>query len=225
MLPMPSGTFKNADRIHRMVILPDYQNLNIGTKLMDWFGDWYINRGKKLFIKSTHVRLANHCMNKNGWIETSSSNVAITSRASKEHLWTCIVNRPAYSFEYVGDDYFTKHHKTLIIDDNDICPSEEFLKDLKNKYYLTVITGNTQVVNDCENLCKKLGIRTEILYVNNGREFVKRSINYNNLIHTNISKDKYNDLLNNINNNNEDNHKKFENDLSFKNLKKFEWDI
>ena len=39
MLCMPSGTSKHSYRGHRLVVLPDYQNLGVGTKINEFLGD------------------------------------------------------------------------------------------------------------------------------------------------------------------------------------------
>ena len=74
--------------------------------------------------------------------------------------------RIAASFEYMGEDYASKPHKIIVVDEHDTIPSVEQLRDLKEKYYLVVATGNARNENECEKLCKSLGIRTELLYIN-----------------------------------------------------------
>ena len=39
MLCMPSGTSKHSYRGHRLVVLPDYQNLGFGTKINEFLGE------------------------------------------------------------------------------------------------------------------------------------------------------------------------------------------
>lgn len=50
VLPIPSGTLKNGYREHRLVVLPDYQGLGIGTRLSNALGDYYISNGNKYFV-------------------------------------------------------------------------------------------------------------------------------------------------------------------------------
>ena len=156
-----------------MVVLPDFQGLGIGTKLVDFFGELHIQQGRKLYLKSTHVRLAAHCKSDSRWRETSSSGKALSeSRGSDAIKYkNRIMNRPAYSFEYVGLDYDTKPHKTIVVDDDSTITKEELAK-LKDQYYLVVATGKPKEENQCERWCKELGIRTEQLYCNkNGKLF------------------------------------------------------
>lgn len=173
-LAMPNGSYKYAHRVHRTVILPDYQGLGIGTKILDWFGNYYLNQGKKLFIKSTHIRIANHCRKHIGWLESSSSGKSIEKLGGNQanKYKNMILNRPAFSFEYVGEDYAVKPHKTMVIDDQII--SKDELMSLKEKYYLTIVTGKPKEDNETELMCKELGIRTEQLYVNKCGELRKK---------------------------------------------------
>lgn len=41
---------KNLKRISRIVILPDYQGIGIGTQVVDFFGEYYKKLGYKLSI-------------------------------------------------------------------------------------------------------------------------------------------------------------------------------
>ena len=41
VLPQPSGCYENAWRIHRLVILPDYQGLGVGVKLLEYVCDLF----------------------------------------------------------------------------------------------------------------------------------------------------------------------------------------
>ena len=40
-LNLPSASLKYAFRTHRLVILPDYQNLGCGTKFEEFIGEYY----------------------------------------------------------------------------------------------------------------------------------------------------------------------------------------
>ena len=166
VLNQPSGSYKYAFRIHRVVVLPDFQGLGIGTKIIDFFGKYYISQGNKLFLRTTHSRFKNHCRDSNDWIEGSSSG-KISNAGGKSHelkYRNYDRTRTPFSFEYVGSDYFDKEHKVIVIDDGDVVPSVDELNRLKENYYLIVATGNTKEHSELENTCKELGIRTELLY-------------------------------------------------------------
>lgn len=57
ILAMPSGAIQNAFRISRIVVLPDFQGLSIGIKLLNYFGSLYLTDNKKLYIKSSNPSL------------------------------------------------------------------------------------------------------------------------------------------------------------------------
>jgi hypothetical protein len=57
ILPMPSGTIQNAYRISRLVVLPDFQGLSIGMKLLNYFGSLYLSDNKNLYIKTSNPSL------------------------------------------------------------------------------------------------------------------------------------------------------------------------
>jgi hypothetical protein len=77
------------------------------------------------------------------------------------------LGRIAYSFEYMGEDYATKPHLNIYIDDNDAINYDVMKRDLawlKNKYWLCVITGEINTPSKIEDVCLELGIRTQLLY-------------------------------------------------------------
>lgn len=57
ILPMPSGTIKNAFRVSRLVVLPDFQGLGIGIKILNFFGSMYKKDNKTLYIKTSNPSL------------------------------------------------------------------------------------------------------------------------------------------------------------------------
>jgi ABC-type lipoprotein export system ATPase subunit len=68
ILPMPSGTISDAFRVSRLVILPDYQGLSIGIKILNIFGAMYKSIGKHLYIKTSNPSLFNGMKNsENTW--------------------------------------------------------------------------------------------------------------------------------------------------------------
>lgn len=98
VLPLP-GMIKNAYRIHRLIVLPDYQGLGIGTKLLKEICKLYSSVNKKMYIRTSHIKLYNYMIKSNDWIETARSGVVSPQQGV---LWKVIDNRIAYSFKYVG---------------------------------------------------------------------------------------------------------------------------
>jgi len=64
ILPFPHGNIENGFRISRVVVLPDYQGLGIGFKIIDYFGSLYKTDNKTLYIKTSNPALFS-VMNKN----------------------------------------------------------------------------------------------------------------------------------------------------------------
>ena len=57
ILPMPSGTLKNAWREHRLVILSDFQGLGIGNVLSETIGQILLKKGKRFYSKTANKKL------------------------------------------------------------------------------------------------------------------------------------------------------------------------
>jgi ABC-type lipoprotein export system ATPase subunit/GNAT superfamily N-acetyltransferase len=57
ILPMPSGNIENAFRVSRLVILPDFQGLGIGLKILNYIASLYKADNKKLYIKTANPSL------------------------------------------------------------------------------------------------------------------------------------------------------------------------
>lgn len=180
VLPIPSGTLKNGYREHRLVVLPDYQGLGIGTRLSNALGNYYISNGNKYFCRSTHVKLAKSRLLPNSpWIETSSSRKLRknVNDGVHNHGFTFDDKRIAYSYEYVGIDYKTKPHLRVVIrKDNDLEHCRKILSQILNKYknfYIIIVIGTAKQEDNYnyEIACKELGIRTEVLYIKSQGEY------------------------------------------------------
>lgn len=179
VLNMPSGTNKYCFRVHRIVILPDYQGLGFGTILLDWFGEYFISKGLKLFIRSSHIRLAQHCRSCGKYKENNTSqkirnsNSAYGTQLKKyRHL---DFKRAAYSFEYVGERFFTQPHQIIIADSTtEITQAEEYLNQiLRKNCYPIIVTNIADQVNEnsFEKIAKTKGIRTEVLWIKRNNVF------------------------------------------------------
>lgn len=171
VLNQPSGSCKYAYRVHRAVVLPDYQGLGIGTKLFDFFGKYFLSKGNKLFLRSTHIRLANHCRHNVNWIESNSSNkISNVGSALHEIKYRhCDRKRTPFSFEYVGENYVTKPHQPILcLGEVSKDEARKYLNKIinKNKFPI-IVTGvaDSKIINIWEEIAIEQGIRTEILFV------------------------------------------------------------
>jgi len=87
ILPMPSGTVKDAFRVSRLVILPDYQGLSIGIKILNIFGALYKSIEKHLYIKTSNPSLFNGMKNNiNTWKLMKENNDVSQIKKSNDRL-------------------------------------------------------------------------------------------------------------------------------------------
>jgi ABC-type lipoprotein export system ATPase subunit/GNAT superfamily N-acetyltransferase len=87
ILPMPSGTVQNAYRVSRLVVLPDYQGLGVGIKILNYFGLMYKNLGLSLYIKTSNPSLFNGMSrNQNNWKLISENNNVDQIKMNNEKL-------------------------------------------------------------------------------------------------------------------------------------------
>lgn len=176
VLPFPSGTLKYAFRQHRLVILPDFQGLGIGTTVNNFLGDHYINNGYKYFIRTTHTRMRRHMESNRSWRPTSKNGTLRSKKVISDALNKCLTGdrRIAASFEYMGNDYATKPKKIIKVDKvSDIYKFKNYINDLKKNYYIIVATGTPIEDNEIELAMMELGIRTEQLYYRKNGELVE----------------------------------------------------
>ena len=110
MLPMPSGTVKNAWRESRTVILPDFQGLGLGARLSDWVGEKVIwDLFGAYYSRTVHPRLGEYRERSPAWIATTTNRkmVGPNSGARGEATDSSaarmdIKARIAYSHRYIG---------------------------------------------------------------------------------------------------------------------------
>lgn len=173
VLPQPTGTANYCKRVTRLVILPDFQGLGVGSRFLDAICDMYVQQGYKVYIRTAHIKLG-HYLSKNAkWRATARngkkgafSNGRINYRKSDQSVHS--VNRDCYSFEYVGSDFATKPHKEIVVDDIgriDMDAMKKYLSALKQMNYLTVVHNKVQSDSALNVLCRDMGIRTELLYI------------------------------------------------------------
>lgn len=64
---LPHPTKKNIKTIHRLVVLPDYQGIGIGTKLLNMVASFYKKQGFAVHIVTSNPAL-NRTLSRSGWI-------------------------------------------------------------------------------------------------------------------------------------------------------------
>ena len=116
------GSIKNAYRAHRIVVLPDFQGLGIGTKMLEYFANLHSKVGYPFYIRTSHVKLHNYLETSKNWKETARS-----GKKSPRNRWYMDDDRTPYAYKYIGE-----YNKEL--DKNDI-----YLYDIKKKEEINVI--------------------------------------------------------------------------------------
>lgn len=117
ILPQPNGYCTNGFRIHRLVVLPDYQGLGIGKTLLEWACEYYNKQNKIMYIRTTHIKLANALKKSSKWKETARS-----GKVSPDSLWVTNKKRTPYSFKYIKNNikneksYFAINKRMTIFD-------------------------------------------------------------------------------------------------------------
>lgn len=87
ILPMPSGTVQNAFRVSRLVVLPDYQGLGIGMKILTLFGAMYRQDEKTLYIKTSNPSLFKGMeRHTNDWLLCTENNNVEQIKRTNERL-------------------------------------------------------------------------------------------------------------------------------------------
>ena len=120
ILPMPSGTIKDAYRVSRLVVLPDFQGLGIGMKILNFFGSMYKKDKKSLYIKTSNPSLfKGMTRNKNNWKLINESNDIQQIKKTNERLLErekkgeitfqtgikLVKESVTKSYKYIGEEY------------------------------------------------------------------------------------------------------------------------
>lgn len=90
-------------RISRIVVLPDYQGIGIGVKLMNFLGGVYQHTDKPFTIVMTHPGLVRSCLNSKDWyMYRKPQRSPRLGKTSKMSEWKVASSRNPAGFKYVG---------------------------------------------------------------------------------------------------------------------------
>lgn len=99
ILPFPGVGDENSRRISRIVVLPDFQGLGIGKKLIDYISGLYLKLNHQMYIRTMNptfgIALTKDTKN---WMATGS-NLKIPGPDTSGRK---LIYRPSYSFKYIG---------------------------------------------------------------------------------------------------------------------------
>tara|TARA_R110000822_G_scaffold300871_1_gene424440 strand:- start:43 stop:1197 length:1155 start_codon:yes stop_codon:yes gene_type:complete len=105
VIPQPSGHFKNGVRESRIVVLPDYQGLGLGTTISNFTASIYKDNGYRYFTKTVHPAIGGYRNNnKKHWRGTSKNGKSPKAQNAMGGMsgWNVLV-RTSYCHEYIGE--------------------------------------------------------------------------------------------------------------------------
>lgn len=94
---------KGWKRIHRLVVLPDYQGLGIGVKFINAVSELVVNNGMNVNLTTTTPALVNALKKSNKWhlMRKGQSKTGFGSLKNTKDLTNKASNkRPTFSFNY-----------------------------------------------------------------------------------------------------------------------------
>lgn len=98
---LPSGTVKNAYRLNRTVVLPDFQGMGIGSKISEFVCAILKTR---VFTKTVNPALGEYRAKSDKWKATSKNGKVLKGQSKEkgENVWTT-KTRASYCYEYIGE--------------------------------------------------------------------------------------------------------------------------
>ena len=105
ILPQIGKGVGEAKRMTRLVILPDFQGLGLGGKILDFMGGICCANGFKFYIKTINPRMGYHLEDSDKWTPTPHNGKLRKEReeVKKFGKYKCLLIRPSYCFQYIGE--------------------------------------------------------------------------------------------------------------------------
>lgn len=97
------GTIKNARIVHRVVVLPEYQGIGIGSRFINEIARMYKERGYVMYLKTSNIALVRSSRIRKNW-QIKKSNFSAKHKNFKSMNKTIASNRITYSMKYVGEN-------------------------------------------------------------------------------------------------------------------------
>lgn len=102
VLPQPGVLDGDAWRIHRLVILPDYQGLGIGVKLLEYVCDLFKYHNKTIYLRTSHTKLINYMTKSKKWFGDGKLKNSVEEAGLLKGR-KINFNRQSASFKYIAD--------------------------------------------------------------------------------------------------------------------------
>lgn len=105
ILPQLGRGVGKAMRMTRLVILPDFQGLGLGGKILDFMGGICCANGFKFYIKTVNPRMGYHLEHSDKWKPTPHNGKLRKEREEVKNFgkYRCLLIRPSYCFQYIGE--------------------------------------------------------------------------------------------------------------------------
>lgn len=93
ILHFPHPKLKNHKRVHRLVVLPEYQGIGIGIRLLNWAGEFTKAKGGTLNIVTSNPALYKTMSKSSKWSLThkgrkGKNNIQSMGKAASSHRYT-----------------------------------------------------------------------------------------------------------------------------------------
>lgn len=98
ILPFPGVGDSKTRRISRIVVLPDFQGLGLGKKIVNYISSLYYKEGHQMYIRTMNPALGIALDKDLNWTQTAGHLKIPQDDTSGRK----IIKRPSYSFKYTG---------------------------------------------------------------------------------------------------------------------------
>jgi len=103
MINQPRKGCPNGFAISRIVVLPDFQGMGLGTKICEFTSSLFINQGGKVYIKTVNPALGVYHNKSDLWRGTSMNGKARKLKDDTDKKASNRLTRASYCHEYIGE--------------------------------------------------------------------------------------------------------------------------
>jgi ABC-type lipoprotein export system ATPase subunit len=103
ILNTPRKGIPNGMAISRIVVLPDFQGLGLGSRICNFIGGIFVAEGKKMYIKTVNPALGEYFNKVDNWRGTSMNGKKRTMKGADVKKYRNRVTRASYCHEYIGE--------------------------------------------------------------------------------------------------------------------------
>ena len=98
ILPFPGVGDPKTRRVSRIVVLPDFQGLGLGKKLLNYISSLYYKEEHQMYIRTMNPALGIALSKDDNWTATAG-NLKVPGKDSSGRK---LIERPSYSYKYTG---------------------------------------------------------------------------------------------------------------------------